>query len=261
MFSGGERNRASFFRDQIPKDRLRQTHLCRTKKKEGSQSISRHFPLITASENWMLKLPSGITPLLNCISVPRAWQDLIPFMSSPWITSWDWIISEHPTPTDANVYKRQRSSLIYVHTAAVRSTQDPDPSAAICASLWDLTGSHLCHPFKSCGNQSFHKDLVKAPSCPSHNTLGMSWKVATLFHQQLSASQTLGYTQYWSALHHLFVKLFWMLGSVRNSSHPAILKSPLALSCLFSGYLYLTATTLLVNFGGLALTAKLLWKV
>lgn len=137
-------------------------------------------------------------------------------------------------------------------------TQDHDPFAAICASLLDLTRSHLHHPFKSCGIQSFCKDLVKAPSCPSHNTLSMSWKVATLFHQQLPTSQTLGYTQYQSALHHLFIKRLWMLGSIRNPSHPAMLQSLLALSCLSSGYLYIREKNLLVNFGCMALTAKLL---
>lgn len=35
MFSDGEGNRDSFFRDQIPKDRLGQTRLCRTKKEES----------------------------------------------------------------------------------------------------------------------------------------------------------------------------------------------------------------------------------
>lgn len=176
-------------------------------------------------------------------------------MSSPWITSIDWIISEHPTPAKASVYERQRSSRIYVHTTAVRHTQDHDPFAAICASLQDLTRSHLHHPFKSYSIQSFCKDLVKAPSCPSHNTLSMSWKVATLFHQQLPASQTLGYR---SALHHPFIKHLWMLGSIRNSSHPAMVQSLLALSCLSSGYLYMREKKLLVNFGCMALTAKLL---
>lgn len=72
------------------------------RRKNHKESISQHFLLITASESWMLKLPSGIASFLHCTSVPRAWQGLIPFMSSPWMTSSDWIIPEHPIPTKAS---------------------------------------------------------------------------------------------------------------------------------------------------------------
>lgn len=136
------------------------------RRKNDKESISQHFLLITAGESWMLKFPSGITPFLNCTSVPRDWQGPILSMSSPWITSFDWIISEHPMPAKASLYERQSWGLIYVHITAVRATQDPEPSAATCASLYDLTRSRLYHSFKSCGIQSFHTDLVKAPSCP-----------------------------------------------------------------------------------------------
>lgn len=84
------------------------------RRKNHKESISQHFFLITASERWILKLPSGITPFLNCVSVPRAWQGLISFMSSPWITPLDWIISEHPMATKASVYEREAALELYL---------------------------------------------------------------------------------------------------------------------------------------------------
>lgn len=138
----------------------------------------------------------------------------------------------NPTQTKVSVYS---GDCIKPYLCAHYKSEIPkhhDPSAAIWASLYVLTRSHLYHPFKSPGIQSSCKDLYKALFC-LHTTPSVcpeSWQPSSIISFPPPKSR--------------HTRVLCISSSLNTSECLDLLQFILTLSCLFSGVIFVYQSSL-----------------